>query len=262
MSKEYFLNLIAKGKSEQVIDELLKLVNDNSIQNDLYLLDSRRSSNNRSYNMGILSNENYNMENNRINYSITSLLDKLTFTESNPSTQNKKEVVLDIVQLKVFIRDFDLYPKSIETAVKVQGISKAAYQLAYAKMGSNLTLVRKVFQPWELTIKALDKNTKDWNDVLENIQFIQSFTEMMSDNQELSSKPNEEQDLKNKVKDGEFEDLVNYVTWKINHTSDKTVTKQWKIDLELDTKEYDSVKRNIWTSATVLENLQSKWLKI
>lgn len=264
--KEQLRNLISKGKILEAIQELKTYCRRNNIDNDLDLLSSRVNRNNSSNSLGLLSFSEYTVENNRINQSFLYYMDQyisdnISYTsQSNQVTQSNSTNDMDIVQLKVFLRDFDLYPKSAETVIKVRNLSQAAYKVSFQTMGDDLSLVKEVFQPWDLAIKTLNRSNIDWNDVLENLGYIKSYVEMISDNQELNSQGSQESILRNTVQDGTFDDLVAYVNWKIQYTADKIKTQQWQLDLDLDKTEFQKVSGNVFTKSSKLRSLKSTWL--
>lgn len=264
--KEQLRNLIGKGKTLEAINQLKTYCYQNNIDNDLDLLTARVNKNNRDQNLGLLSFSEYSVENNKLNQTFFYYMDEYikettnnSNYQSNQSTQNNSND-MDIVQLKVFLRDFGLYPKSSETAIKVKNLSQSCYNAAYQVMSDDLSLVRDVFQPWDLSIKTLNRPNIDWNDVLENLEYIKSYVEMMSNDQELNSQGSDEIILRNAVQDGTFDDLVKYINWKIKHTADKVKTQQWQLDLDLDRVEFQKVSGNVFTKATKLRSLRSTWL--
>lgn len=264
--KDSLRTLISNGKILEAIQALRTYCHQNNIDNDLDLLSARVNRNNRNQNLGLLSFSEYSVENNKINQAFFYYMDEYlpenitTYKQSNQSTQNNSNSSMNIVELKVFIRDFNMYPKSVETATKVKSISQSSYNNAFTAMGDDLNLVKEIFQPWDLAIKALNKSNVDWNDVMENMSYIESYVDMMSDNQELNSQGSEESILRGKVQDGTFDDLISYINWKIKNTADKVRTAQWQLDLDLDKVEYHKVSGNLFTKNMKLKNLKSSWL--
>lgn len=91
--QESLRNLIAKGKTQQALDALTEQLRGTDEGDTITLLQSRWKSNQRSYNMGILSNNDYSMETNRINYALLSVIGDL---EDN---DEKKAVVKQVQEV-------------------------------------------------------------------------------------------------------------------------------------------------------------------
>jgi hypothetical protein len=91
--QESLRSLIAKGKTQQALDALTEQLRGTDEGDTITLLQSRWKSNQRSFNMGILSNSDFGMETNRINYALLSVIGDL---EDN---KDKKAVVQQVQEV-------------------------------------------------------------------------------------------------------------------------------------------------------------------
>lgn len=97
--QESLRSLIANGKTKQALDALKEQLDGTDEGNTITLLHSRWSSNQRSYNMGILSQNDYNMENNRINYALLSVIGDLEGNDAKKAVVKQVKEVINKIEV-------------------------------------------------------------------------------------------------------------------------------------------------------------------
>lgn len=87
--------LIAKGKTNEALNKLSEELRGTDEGDTITLLQSRWTSNQRSFNLGVLTNSDFNMENNRINHALLSVISDL---DDSPTTSVAKQKAEEVVQ--------------------------------------------------------------------------------------------------------------------------------------------------------------------
>ena len=91
--QESLRDLIAKGKTQQALDALADNLKGTDEGDTITLLQSRWNRNKNANNMGVLSGGEYQMENNRINYALLSVIGELD------ESTGKEDIVKQVVQI-------------------------------------------------------------------------------------------------------------------------------------------------------------------
>ncbi len=95
-------DLIAGGKTKDALYRLSEELRGTEEGNTITLLQSRWANNHRSYSQGILTNSDYQMENNRINHALLSVISELDASpNTSPAKQKAQEVVQQIYNIHI-----------------------------------------------------------------------------------------------------------------------------------------------------------------
>lgn len=173
--KPYIIGILDKQDIEKALEELKKLVHKNSqVFNEIILLQDRRKRNEGRNRQGILSNEDYNLESNKIISGFTQLLDyiletDLEFTNTNTICKEDFDIESALEWLKGRLKALRFSQRNVvdeEFTLKIINLPKiefsnnGIFRIALIEQNS-ITPYEKPTNFLEIHSKLIEGNFKD-----------------------------------------------------------------------------------------------------